>query len=130
MLCFLLVPGLILSCCQTRSNFLVNLQASFQWIFGLAYRPSHDNIIGARFYGFISAERSFLIILCFFPGATYASGTGEEAKDDQKRTLSAYEAIKAGADYIVVGRPIRKAKDPLEACLQINQEITAGLAAR
>jgi orotidine-5'-phosphate decarboxylase len=57
-------------------------------------------------------------------------GTAEEAKDDQKRTLSAYEAIKAGADYIVVGRPIRKAKDPLETCLQINQEITAGLAAR
>ena len=55
---------------------------------------------------------------------------GEEVKDDQKRTLSAYEAIKAGADYIVVGRPIRKAKDPLAACLKINQEITAGLAAR
>ena len=55
---------------------------------------------------------------------------GEEAKDDQKRTLSAYEAIKAGADYIVVGRPIRKAKDPLQACLQINREIDAGLQAR
>ena len=55
---------------------------------------------------------------------------GEEVKDDQKRTLSAYEAIKAGADYIVVGRPIRKAKDPLAACLKINQEINAGLAAR
>jgi len=57
-------------------------------------------------------------------------GAGEEAKDDQKRTLSAYEAIKAGADYIVVGRPIRKAKDPLTACLQINREIAAGLKAR
>jgi orotidine-5'-phosphate decarboxylase len=57
-------------------------------------------------------------------------GAGEEAKDDQKRTLSAYEAIKAGADYIVVGRPIRKAKDPLKACLQINREIDAGLQAR
>jgi orotidine-5'-phosphate decarboxylase len=54
----------------------------------------------------------------------------ETKKDDQKRTLSAYEAVKTGADYIVVGRPIREAKAPVEACRQIIQEITAGLAAR
>ena len=34
-------------------------------------------------------------------------------KDDQKRTLSAYEAVKTGADYIVVGRPIRTAAGSL-----------------
>ena len=55
---------------------------------------------------------------------------GETAKDDQRRTLSAFEALKIGADYIVVGRPIRKAKDPLEACRQIICEIAAGLAAK
>jgi orotidine-5'-phosphate decarboxylase len=54
----------------------------------------------------------------------------ETKKDDQKRTLSAYEAVKTGADYIVVGRPIRSAKDPLEACRQIVHEIAEGLAAR
>lgn len=54
----------------------------------------------------------------------------EPVKDDQKRTLSAFEAIKAGADYIVVGRPIRKAKAPLDACCQIVQEIADGLSAR
>lgn len=52
------------------------------------------------------------------------------AKDDQKRTLSAYEAVKAGADYIVVGRPIRSAQEPLEACRKIIQEIAEGLAAK
>ena len=51
----------------------------------------------------------------------------EPVKDDQKRTLSAFEAVSAGADYIVVGRPIRQAKDPLEACRQIIQEIDDGL---
>jgi len=56
--------------------------------------------------------------------------SAEPVKDDQKRTLSAFEAIKAGADYIVVGRPIRQAKDPLAACRQIVQEIADGLAAR
>ena len=69
-------------------------------------------------------DNKFVIVT---PGIRSA---GEEAKDDQKRTLSAYEAIKAGADYIVVGRPIRKSKDPLTACLQINREIEAGLQAR
>ena len=54
----------------------------------------------------------------------------ETKKDDQKRTLSAYEAVKTGADYIVVGRPIRAASEPLEACRQIVQEIAEGLAAR
>jgi orotidine-5'-phosphate decarboxylase len=54
----------------------------------------------------------------------------EPVKDDQKRTLSAFEAIKAGADYIVVGRPIRQAKDPLEACRRIVREIAEGLAER
>ncbi len=52
----------------------------------------------------------------------------QPVKDDQKRTLSAFEAIQAGADYIVVGRPIREAKNPLEACRRIIEEIAGGLA--
>ena len=62
------------------------------------------------------------------PGIRSAGATTE--KDDQKRTLSAYEAVKTGADYIVVGRPIRTAQEPLEACRQIVQEIAEGLTAR
>jgi orotidine-5'-phosphate decarboxylase len=54
---------------------------------------------------------------------------GEAVKDDQKRTLSASEAVRSGADYIVVGRPIRTAKDPLEACRHFVCEIAEGMAA-
>ena len=43
--------------------------------------------------------------------------------NDQKRTLSAKEAISAGADIIVVGRPITKAKDPAESAKKLLQEI-------
>jgi orotidine-5'-phosphate decarboxylase len=50
--------------------------------------------------------------------------------DDQKRTVTPYQAIKEGADYIVVGRPIRQAEDPVAAARQVAEEIAAGLKAR
>ena len=51
----------------------------------------------------------------------------ETVTDDQKRTLGALDAVKLGADYIVVGRPIRQAADPLAVCRNIVQEIAAGM---
>jgi len=42
-----------------------------------------------------------------------------DATDDQKRTMSPRDAIRAGADYIVVGRPITGAGDPRAAALRI-----------
>ena len=44
--------------------------------------------------------------------------------NDQKRTLSAKEAIDAGADILVIGRPITNAKDPAKAAENIYSEIT------
>jgi orotidine-5'-phosphate decarboxylase len=49
-------------------------------------------------------------------------------KDDQKRIVTAMEAIKNGADYIVVGRPISTAKDPLSVVRSIHSEISKALA--
>ncbi|MGA3084116.1 MAG: orotidine-5'-phosphate decarboxylase [Thermodesulfobacteriota bacterium] len=43
--------------------------------------------------------------------------------DDQKRIMTPNEAIKNGADFIVVGRPIIKAKDPVEAAKKLLNEI-------
>ena len=47
----------------------------------------------------------------------------ENSFNDQKRTLSAKEAIVAGADVLVVGRPITDAKDPTKAAENIYSEI-------
>lgn len=43
--------------------------------------------------------------------------------DEQKRTLTVSEAFTAGADYIVVGRPIRDAADPASVAAGMQQEI-------
>ncbi|MBI4378992.1 MAG: orotidine-5'-phosphate decarboxylase [Nitrospinae bacterium] len=47
--------------------------------------------------------------------------------DDQKRITTPFEAIKAGADYIVVGRPITASKDPADAARRIAEEIEKAL---
>ncbi len=48
------------------------------------------------------------------------------ATDDQKRIMTPSEAVKAGADYLVIGRPIAKAPDPRQAAEMIVDEILAG----
>jgi orotidine-5'-phosphate decarboxylase len=52
------------------------------------------------------------------------------AAGDQKRVVTPADAIKAGADLLVVGRPIRDAADPREAARSIAQEIHAALEAQ
>ena len=43
--------------------------------------------------------------------------------DDQKRVLTPKEAIKLGADYLVIGRPIVDSKNPLKTIRKINKSI-------
>ncbi len=52
-------------------------------------------------------------------------GIRPQGKDqaDQKRVMTPGEAIRIGADYIVVGRPIVEAKDPLSAAREIVSEM-------
>jgi orotidine-5'-phosphate decarboxylase len=58
---------------------------------------------------------SFLIVV---PGIRPVSNT-----DDQKRTVNVEEAFLKGADYIVVGRPIRNAEDPVSAARNVQSRI-------
>lgn len=50
--------------------------------------------------------------------------------DDQKRILTPHQAMQAGANYLVVGRPIRDATDPRQAARDIVADMAQGLRAR
>jgi orotidine-5'-phosphate decarboxylase len=53
-----------------------------------------------------------------------------DARGDQKRIETPEAAMRAGADYLVVGRPIRDAADPRAAARGIVTAMARGLAAR
>jgi orotidine-5'-phosphate decarboxylase len=52
----------------------------------------------------------------------------DSAADDQKRVATPGGAIRAGADYLVIGRPITRAADPKQAAKDIISEMAAALA--
>lgn len=65
---------------------------------------------------------NFLIVT---PGIRLATGT----QDDQARTATPQSAIRAGADYLVIGRPITEAADPATAVDAIAAEMDRALKA-
>ena len=48
-------------------------------------------------------------------------------QDDQKRIVTPADAIRNGSDYVVIGRPIRDAKDPADAAKRVGEEIASAL---
>ncbi|MGB1562088.1 MAG: orotidine-5'-phosphate decarboxylase [Sinimarinibacterium flocculans] len=66
-------------------------------------------------------------LICVTPGIRPVENRVEA---DQKRIMAPSAAIAAGADYLVVGRPIRDAADPRAMALAIQAEIAAAVQAR
>jgi orotidine-5'-phosphate decarboxylase len=66
-------------------------------------------------------KAGFLIVT---PGIRH-SGSPQTGNEDQKRVATPGAAIRAGSDYLVVGRPITSALDPVVAAQQITSQIEA-----
>lgn len=70
-------------------------------------------------------DENFLIVT---PGVRNRETTEKNSdSDDQKRTLSAAEALRAGSDYLVIGRPITKSGNRITAVREILSDIEGKL---
>lgn len=69
-----------------------------------------------------SHGRDFVLVT---PGIRPAGSTA----DDQQRTLTPAEAIRQGSDYLVIGRPVTRARDPMKALDEIRAEIGEAVTA-
>jgi orotidine-5'-phosphate decarboxylase len=76
----------------------------------------------------VCGEDFLIVVPGIRPIATRGSATGRKGKtDDQARVATPAEAIRAGADYLVIGRPITGAPDPGAAARAILEEISSAL---
>jgi orotidine-5'-phosphate decarboxylase len=84
---------------------------------GVVASPREIQLVKAN----INEARDFIIVT---PGVRPA----EIETHDQRRVMTPAEAIRAGADYLVVGRPILEADDPVEAAMKIVEEIKEAIS--
>lgn len=80
---------------------------------GVVCSPAEAALLRRRF------GREFVLVT---PGIRRS----DDAVDDQRRTRTPAEAVKQGADYLVIGRPVTRADDPAAVLETIEREIRTG----
>ncbi|MBN2145339.1 MAG: orotidine-5'-phosphate decarboxylase [Candidatus Aureabacteria bacterium] len=97
----------------------LDIQDQVAWLAHLAQKAGVDGVVA-------SPEESVLIRkACGESFMIVTPGVRPEWADkhDQKRVMTPLEAVKAGADYVVIGRPVISHSDPLLAVRMINKEL-------
>jgi len=97
----------------------VSLQEQIVHMARLAQRAGLDGVVASP------KEIEPIRIACGDDFVIVTPGVRPEwaSQDDQKRTMTPAEALAAGADYVVIGRPIRQSPDPANALERIVQEV-------
>jgi orotidine-5'-phosphate decarboxylase len=94
-------------------------ESEVQRLAGLVHTAGLDGVVcSPRETSVLRAERGKHFVLVT-PGVRPAGS----ASDDQQRTLTPAEAIRQGADYLVIGRPVTRAPDPIQTLEAIRAEI-------
>lgn len=92
---------------------LLAIQAKQSGLNGIVCSPHEIKVLRAHFreHGEVDSNRMLLVT----PGIRPAGS----AAGDQKRTMTPREALDAGADYLVIGRPITDAEDPVDVAQKL-----------
>lgn len=87
---------------------------------GLTHAAGLDGVVCSAQEATLLKQQCGKDFMLVTPGIRPASSS----QDDQKRVMTPAEAVIAGVDYMVIGRPITKAAQPLDALHAIVREIS------
>ncbi len=93
------------------------------WRADMAMAQGCDGLIASGKFVHILRKRFGNDALIVVPGVR----SGGQNRHEHQRSLTPFDAIQAGADYLVVGRPIRGAASPRQTAQDIQEEIAAAV---